>query len=147
MRKILGSAWLFVVVFGFVVEAGAQNSVKKNPFKRAESAVETFWEGCAQELKNYCAAVVPGDGRQLACLYAHSDKISSQCEFAFYEAAIQLDRAVSGLVYVATQCRNDIETRCGEVRVGEGRIAQCLKQNAAKLEPACSRAMKEVNLK
>jgi len=147
MRKILGSAWLFIALFGLGMEAGAQSPMKKDPMKRAESAIQTFAEGCAKELRTYCAAVKPGDGRIVACLYAHSDKISGQCEFAFYEAAIQLDRAISGIVYVATQCRRDIRTHCTGMKVGDGRIVQCLKQNAAKLKSPCNQALQDVNLK
>lgn len=127
--------------------ADAQSSMKKDPMKRAESAIQTFVEGCATELKTYCAAVKPGQGRVIACLYAHSDKISGQCDFAFYEAAIQLDRAISGIVYVATQCRRDIGTHCAGVKAGEGRIVQCLIQNAAELRVTCHQALKDVNLK
>ncbi len=147
MRKILGSVWLFVALVGFAVEAGAQSSMKKDPMKRAESAIQTFVEGCAKELKPYCTAVKPGEGRIVACLYAHSDKISGRCEFAFYEAAIQLDRAISGVVYVVTQCRRDIGTHCAGVSVGDGRIVQCLKQNTAKLKSPCNQALQDVNLK
>ncbi len=110
-------------------------------------AIQTFVEGCATELKSYCAAVKPGESRIVACLYAHSDKISGRCEFAFYETAIQLDRAISGIVYVATQCRRDIGTHCAGVKVGDGRIVQCLKQNAAKLHPSCNQALQDANLK
>lgn len=147
MRKFLGGAWLVIALFGFVAEASAQKPTKTDPLKRAETAIETFWEGCAKELKTYCSAVKPGEGRIVACLYAHSDKISGRCEFAFYEAAIQLDRAISGIVYVATQCRRDIEAHCAGVKVGDGRIVQCLKQNAAKLHPSCDQALQDVNLK
>ena len=149
MRKILGGVWLLVALFGFGMEAGAQNmnKMKKDPMQQMESAVQTFAEGCATELKTYCAGVAPGDGRLLACLYARSDKISGQCEFALYEASMQLDRAISGISYVANQCRRDLETHCGDVKIGKGRVAQCLRQNAAKLEPACSQALKDVNLK
>ena len=147
MKKILGGAWLVVALFGFTVEAGARESMKKDPMKRAETAIQTFAEGCAKELKTYCAAVKPGEGRIVACLYAHSDKISGQCEFAFYEAAIQLDRAISGIVYVATQCRLDIGTHCAGVKVGDGRIVHCLKQNEEKLRVSCDQALKDVNLK
>ena len=48
MKKILGGAWLVVALFGFAVEAGAQESMKKDPMKRAETAIQTFAEGCAK---------------------------------------------------------------------------------------------------
>ena len=41
------------------------------------------------ELETYCKDVTPGDGRILACLYAHGDKLSGQCEYALYDAAEQ----------------------------------------------------------
>jgi Cysteine rich repeat len=37
-------------------------------------------ESCSSELSQYCAEVAPGEGRLLACLYAHGDKLSGQCE-------------------------------------------------------------------
>jgi hypothetical protein len=37
-------------------------------------------EGCNTELARFCAEVTPGEGRLLACLYAHGDKLSGQCE-------------------------------------------------------------------
>ena len=44
-------------------------------------------EGCSSELAQYCAEVTPGEGRLLACLYAHGDKLSGQCDYALYDAA------------------------------------------------------------
>ena len=35
--------------------------------------------GCADELARLCKDVVGGDGRLLACLYAHEDKLSDSC--------------------------------------------------------------------
>ena len=52
-------------------------------------------EGCSPELTRYCAEVTPGEGRLLACLYAHGDKLSGQCEFALYDAAARLERAIN----------------------------------------------------
>ena len=67
-------------------------------------------EGCSSELTRYCAGVTPGEGRLLACLYAHSDKLSGQCEFALYDAAARLERAISAITYVASECRAELET-------------------------------------
>jgi len=83
-------------------------------------------EGCSSELTQYCAEVTPGEGRLLACIYAHGDKLSGQCEFALYDAAARLERAISAITYVASECRSELETHCANVEVGEGRVAQCL---------------------
>jgi hypothetical protein len=103
-------------------------------------------EGCSSELTQYCAAVTPGEGRLLACLYAHGDKLSGQCELALYDAAARLERAISAITYVANECRAELETHCANVEVGEGRVAQCLKDHASELSPGCNQALTNVGV-
>ena len=43
-----------------------------------EDLVETVATGCEKELTTYCKDVTPGEGRILACLYAHSDKLTGR---------------------------------------------------------------------
>jgi hypothetical protein len=104
-------------------------------------------EGCSSELAKYCADVTPGEGRLLACLYAHGDKLSGQCDYALYDAAARLERAVHAVTYVATECRSALDTYCAKVQVGEGRVAQCLKDHSVELSPACHRALTTVGVK
>lgn len=104
-------------------------------------------EACDGELTQHCAEVTPGEGRLLACLYAHGDKLSGQCEFALYDAAARLERAVSAITYVASECRAELETHCADVEVGEGRVAQCLKDHASELSPGCDQALTNVGVK
>lgn len=103
-------------------------------------------EGCSSALTQYCAEVTPGEGRLLACLYAHGDKLSGQCEYALYEAAARLERAINAITYVASECRAELETYCANVEVGEGRVAQCLKDHAAELSPGCDQALTDVGV-
>jgi hypothetical protein len=104
-------------------------------------------EGCSSELTQYCADVTPGEGRLLACLYAHGDKLSGQCEYALYDAAARLERAISAIAYVASECRAELETYCANVEVGEGRVAQCLKDHGSNLSPGCDQALTNVGVK
>lgn len=104
-------------------------------------------EGCNTELAQYCAEVTPGEGRLLACLYAHGDKLSGQCEYALYDAAARLERAISAVTYVASECRAELETHCAEVEIGEGRVAQCLKDHASELSSGCDQALTDVGVK
>jgi Cysteine rich repeat len=103
--------------------------------------------GCSSELSRFCANVTPGEGRLLACLFAYEDQLSGQCEFALYDAAVRLERAIGVIVYVATECRAELEKHCAEVEVGEGRVAQCLKDHESELSEGCNRAMTEVGMK
>ena len=58
-----------------------------------EGPLETFMQGCKTELENYCKDVTPGEGRVIACIYAHEDKLSDRCENALYDSAQQLENA------------------------------------------------------
>lgn len=135
MKRIL---LLAVVCFMALVQAAAASSTQKGP-------LETFAIGCETELKTYCSDVVPGEGRLLACLYAHSDKVSGRCEYAVYDAAAQLERALSAISYVANECRTDLETFCADVAVGEGRLIECLEKNEAKVSQRCKQAFEDVS--
>lgn len=117
------------------------------PAAAQQTLAEEVVEGCASELEAYCQEVTPGEGRLLACLYAHEDKLSGQCEFALYDAAVRLERAISAISYVASECRADIEGLCASVQAGEGRILQCLNDHAAELSDTCDQALTQVGLK
>ncbi len=106
--------------------------------------VQTFTQGCQKELDTYCKDVVPGEGRLLACLYAHSDKISRRCEYAVYDAAAQLERAINALAYVAGECEDDLVKLCSDVAPGGGRLIDCLEAKADKVSDRCKRAVKDV---
>ena len=103
-------------------------------------------ESCDAELAQRCADVTPGEGRLLACLYAHGDTLSGRCELALYDAAARLERAISAVTYVASECRAELETRCGQVVVGEGRVVRCLKDHADELSPRCHQALTSLSV-
>jgi len=117
------------------------------PVAADESLVKSVTDGCKVELKTYCKDVTPGNGRILACLYAHSDKLSGQCEYALYDAAVQLERAVASLVYVANECADDVDKYCGDVAMGKGRLLKCLEKNDKKISQRCKQALKDVGSK
>jgi len=110
----------------------------------ANEIASTVTEGCKQEIDTYCQKVTPGNGRVLACLYAYGDKLSNRCEYALYDASVQLERAVNALSYVANECRNDLQAYCSAVKPGEGRLINCLDQNNEKVSERCKQAMKDV---
>ena len=113
----------------------------------ANNIVEAVAKGCEKELASYCKDVTPGEGRILACLYAHSDKLTGQCEYALYDAAVQLERFVAALTYVANECDEDMDKFCANVAIGEGRILKCLDENASKISERCTQALKDVGAK
>ena len=112
-----------------------------------EGVVQTVADGCNKEINTYCKGVTPGEGRLLACLYAYGDKLSNRCEFALYDAAVQLEQAINALGYVANECRNDLNAYCSVVAPGEGRLLDCLDKNKKKVSKRCTQAIQDVGLK
>lgn len=110
----------------------------------ADDIVSQVEQGCATEIESFCSQVTLGEGRMLACFYAHEDKLSGQCQFTLYSAAAQLEHAVSALNYVAGQCQDDIVEHCANVALGEGRIVECLGSNAESISAGCTQAMDDV---
>jgi Cysteine rich repeat len=136
MRHVM----LWVVVIGMVLVFSGVVSAQ-------QTLVESVVKGCDKELKTYCKDVTPGEGRGLACLYAHSDKLSGQCEYALYDAAVQLERAINALAYAANECRDDLTKFCSDIKPGGGRLLQCIDKNDAKVSKRCKQALKDTGLK
>lgn len=136
MKRFMAGLFCMAVLVMIAGNAGA-----------LESLVESVAKGCEKELSSYCSKVTPGEGRVLACLYAHGDKISGQCEYALYDAAAQLERFVAALSYVVNECEDDLKQYCASVQAGEGRLAECLLvKNKDKISKRCNQAMKDVDL-
>ena len=110
----------------------------------AQDLVTELENGCADEIKHFCDKVSPGQGRMLACFYAHEDKLSGRCQFALYDAAAQLEHAVSALNYVAGECEEDIMAHCADVQLGEGRVIECLQSKDEAVSNSCRQALNDV---
>jgi hypothetical protein len=136
MKKTLFIFGVLIVCFGF-----------SGNLLAGETLIDTVAKGCNAEIKTYCKSVTPGEGRILACLYAHEDKLSGQCEYALYDASDRLERAVAALNFVAQECEADLTTLCKNVAVGEGRLLQCLEKNDAKVSKRCKEALRTTGLR
>jgi hypothetical protein len=132
-RLIIGVAVFSCVMF----LGGIAVAQQKGP-------AEKVLDGCNKEFEAYCKNVTPGEGRLLACLYAYGDKLSSRCEYALYDAAAQLERAVTALSYLANECRDDLKTYCPALQPGEGRLLNCLDKKKDALSDRCKNAFKDV---
>ncbi len=113
----------------------------------AESLVDTLKKACNKELTTFCKGVPQGQGRILACLYAFEDKVSDKCIYALYDASLQLEQAVAAVKYAATQCKDDLQKFCADVKPGQGRGLACLQKNDKNVSQTCKDALKETGLK
>ena len=145
MRNVITMGVLLCVV---IICAAPVTAQQKGPAEAAvEGVLETVATGCEKELAAYCQGVTPGEGRILACLYAHEDKLSGQCEYALFDAAAQLERAVAALAYLVNECGDDLDKYCAGVSAGEGRLLDCLNKNEKKISGRCKQALKDTGLK
>jgi hypothetical protein len=145
MRNVITIGVLVCVMMIFAGIATAQQ--KGSAEAVAQGLVETVATGCEKELAAYCQGVTPGDGRILACLYAHADKLSGQCEYALYDAAAQLERAVAALAYLVNECGDALDKYCADVPAGEGRLLDCLHKNEKNISGRCKQALMDTGLK
>lgn len=137
MKKMLSVA----VVLCLILIVGGST------FAEEKGIVQTVADGCKQEIETYCKGVKPGEGRVLACLYAYQDKLSNRCEYALYDAAAQLERAVAALTYLVNECKDDLKAYCSDVKPGEGRLINCIDKNMGKVSNRCKQAIKDVRQK
>jgi Cysteine rich repeat len=136
MLKMISSS----MVVGSLLLAGG-------PARAEETLADGLKKACHKELTTFCKGVPQGQGRILACLYAFEDKVSDQCAYAVYDAALQLEQAVAALKYAASECKGDLEKFCASVKPGQGRGLACLKKNDKDLAPGCKDALKQTGLK
>lgn len=138
---------LSVALFSGIISVSSAMAAEDPLKKGVQGALDTFTQGCQVELTTICKDVTPGEGRLLACLYAFQDKLSPSCEYALYDAASQLEKTVKTLVYVASECHDDLQANCAEVQPGEGRLLDCLDKNQAKVSTRCKDAVKAAGYK
>ncbi len=134
-RNIVYTAILLLFLALLPVAAWAEDDV-----------VEAALKACEPEIKAYCSQVTPGEGRLLACFYAHGDKISLRCEYGLYLAAAELEEFVTAVSYLAAQCADDLMKHCSDVEMGEGRVASCLLEHKEEATEACQKAINETEL-
>ena len=81
---------LGIALGAFAIAAGVSFTAEAGI--SSDGVIEEIAKGCEKELTEYCSNVTVGQGRVLACIYAHGDKLSGRCEYAMYDAAAKLER-------------------------------------------------------
>ena len=107
--------------------------------------VEAAVEDCGKDIETYCKNIRPGEGRLLACLYAHKDQLTLGCAYDLTNASSELQQAIEAFVYVSRECKDDLAAYCALGRPGEGRLLDCLNKQRG-LSERCSQALNAVGL-
>jgi len=141
MLNRLARIFLFTLVLVLIAPAmvSADDATEEAEVPQM-SVAEMVVSECKDELEDYCSTVTPGRGRYAACLYAHNDQLSEQCEIAFEVGLIQLQVIMSTVRHVVEQCRPDLDKHCVGAQVGGGHVYQCLSEHRATLAKSCQQA-------
>jgi hypothetical protein len=88
---------------------------------------------CAPDVERLCAGVQPGHGRIATCLMDKQAELSPEC-------TQQIEQMRARARAFAQACKGDMQKYCKGMGAGSGKLAKCLKENQAKLTPACKEA-------
>jgi hypothetical protein len=94
------------------------------------AVAQTQGKPCAADIKSFCSAIQPGQGRVKACIQAHLTELSPSCEDRV------LTVAVAGKV-----CSGDVAKLCSGVVRGTGGVRACIKSHMAEVSEGCRDAM------
>lgn len=111
MRK----TW-FLGVAAMVLSSGAN----------AQMGAQSIRDACMSEYQRYCAGVLPGGGRIVACLNEHADALNAQCAAA---------------VSLAALCLNDYKRFCPQAEPANGELRACLHEHRRDLSAGCAAVM------
>lgn len=108
---------------------------------RAQTATaKILSENCGPELASVCKTVKPGQARAIACLYSHAEKISKVCYLSLFSVSRQLENAMVGFRKAKFECQSSIDSLCGKVPTGGGRVLNCLLKNKHRIPvPECAK--------
>ncbi len=128
-------AWVLTSAFMIaMLSIGSQSATAQAPGR-------TLQQDCGADVQRFCKSITPGEGRVVACLISHSDKIAPRCRLTAFLAGKALADNVVRLDRLAFACGADIKSLCYDTYPGGGRIYDCLRKNRAKLLPGCRQAM------
>ena len=96
----------------------------------AISTAEARERPCADDAAKLCKDVQAGGGRVATCLREHQNELSPACKENMAKAKEKAKGAKEA-------CDDDVQKLCKDVKPGEGRIVQCLKQHEGELSQAC----------
>lgn len=117
-----------------------------------ENQGQGMMAACRAELASFCQNVDAGHGRKLGCLADNKTKLGAECAAALETRLAQKsdasanssgDRDARRARMAA--CRSDAASLCQNVERGGGRRIACLKENQAKLSPACAEALSSLH--
>jgi hypothetical protein len=103
-------------------------------------AVDQLAVACRADLAKYCRGVELGNGRLRACLDAHQNVVSPQCQQTRMAVYASIARRAAAQRNIGDICDADIERLCGTSHADAHLVECLLSVSPAAMSPACSQA-------
>lgn len=103
-------------------------------------------KGCDADIEQYCPGLPPNSQKAFMCMMAYEDSLSDSCRLGIAEAAMSIRMGAAAIDYSVRACEEDADKYCLEVKPGEGRLVNCIKEHEAEVSEACIVALKETGL-
>lgn len=96
---------------------------------------------CAEDVRRLCQNIQPRDRQAVdRCLGEHKDELSSACRD-------RIQTIMRWATAVREACGQDVQTFCGDVRPGGGRVGACLMRHREELSESCRKALGQARRK
>lgn len=105
-------------------------------------------QACSTDLPTYCASVSKlSKSRQLACLYAHEDRLTGACRYAMFDGITELASALNRIDAMKKACDADVGVHCGRDASGQFDLNTCLAKSYKYFSQECQRMVDSVDPK
>jgi hypothetical protein len=138
MCKLRRNALLSLLVLSVVVLAPRFSLAQDKADERVANYRANLSAGCSAELNKYCKDIADGEGRLLACLYAHEPNLSDRCGNLVTGALERLGVALGALATVVRVCQGDAQRLCNGMIAGHGSLVGCLSNAKKSVSAQCN---------
>lgn len=85
---------------------------------------------CAADREKFCSGVEKGGGQIVKCLKDNEAQLSAECK-------AHRESVKGAMKDIHAACEDDVESLCGDVQKGKGRIMKCLKEKKDQVSETC----------
>lgn len=89
-----------------------------------------YSDACDENVKRFCADVVPGNSRLTQCMISNLSRLSPAC-------AVEYQGIIEKRGPFKQHCAADAQSICPRIKPGIGRLYSCLKFNEGSLSQNC----------
>lgn len=105
---------------------------------KMRNSIINLKSACRKDLNKFCKNVNPGEGRLAACLQAHEDQLSDNCDSAWLGTQETISQEMDKTeIAFRKSCGSDVQQFCADVPSGRGRILDCLEDHEDELSNSC----------